>query len=368
MIKWKDIAKIIFSLVLLVAMLAQMNMHSHTSVANMHPLLVKIAAESPNQLVSVIFQVKQDKQDVEARVSNLAGVITHDLPILNAFTAKLPAAATLKFAGDPRVRWISLDAQVENSKGKPVKDSIEFVPEPENYFLETLNVHPLWEMGLQGQGITVAVIDSGVNQEKDLQINPNKAKPDSRVLEQITFNSNAGHTNDATGHGTHVAGIIAGSGYRSDGVYAGIAPQANIISLKICDEKGMAYESDAIEAMQWVLDHKEQYNIRVVNISVNSTSESSYHASPLDAAAEILWFNGIVVVASVGNKGAGSGYNTANAAPANDPFIITVGATDEHNSPDYSDDSVAPFSAHGTTLDGTNKPELVAPGTDIISI
>ena len=214
----------------------------------------------------------------------------------------------------------------------------------------------------------MAVIDSGTNQEKDLQVDPTKAKPDSRVLEQLTFNSNAGHVNDATGHGTHVAGIIGGSGYKSGGLYAGIAPEVNFISLKISDDNGMAYESDAIGAMQWVLDHKDKYNIRAVNMSVNSTQESSYHTSPLDAAAEILWFNGIVVVASVGNKGPAGGYNTANAAPANDPFIITVGATNEHGSANISNDTLASFSAHGITVDGFNKPEIIAPGTDIISI
>ena len=368
MIKRKAPAQIIISMLLLAAMLAQINLHSSTSPTNLHPSLAEIAAQSPSQMVSVIIQVQDNKHEVEQLVSRLDGEITHDLHILNAFTAKLSAESTLYLADDPNVRWVSLDTQVEGSKGKPVKEGIEFVPEPENYFLETLNVQPLWDMGLQGQGITVAVIDSGVNLEKDLQINPKKAKPDSRVIEQVTFNSNSGHANDATGHGTHVAGIIAGSGYRSDGLYAGIAPQVNIISLKICDDMGMAYESDAIEAMQWVLEHKDQFNIRVVNMSVNSTQESSYHSSPLNAAAEILWFNGVVVVASVGNKGAGGGYNTANAAPANDPFVITVGATDEHQSPDPSDDTLASFSSHGTTSDGFNKPELVAPGTEIISI
>jgi len=368
MIKWKTLAHILISMVLLTPLLAQFTIHPNASPANLHPALAEISSESPSQIVSVIIQVKHNNHDIEALVSQLDGEITHNLHILNSVTAQLPADGAVKLALDPNVRWVSLDSHVENSKRKTVSESVEIEPQLENYFLDTLNVRPVWELGLLGQGVTVAVIDSGVNQEKDLQVNPQKAKPGSRVIEQVTFNSNAGHTNDATGHGTHVAGIIGGSGYRSDGLFAGIAPQVNIISLKICDENGMAYESDAIAAMQWVLKNKEKFNIRVVNISVNSTQESSYHSSPLNAAAEILWFNGIVVVASVGNKGAGNGYNTANASPANDPFIITVGATDEHNSPQYSDDTLASFSAHGTTLDGFSKPELVAPGADIISI
>jgi len=366
--KWKASAQIIISIVILASMLVQIYPLPNPTPANLHPSLAEIAAESPGQIVSVIFQVNGDNQYVETLISQLDGEVTHNLHILNAITAQLSAAAAVNLGQDPNVRWVSLDTAVESTKRRTIGESVESEPQPENYFLDTLNVQPVWESGLLGQGVTVAVIDSGVNPEKDLQVNPNKAKPDSRVIEQVTFNSNAGHANDATGHGTHVAGIIGGSGYRSDGLYAGIAPQVNIISLKICDENGMAFESDAIAAMQWVLENKDKFNIRVVNMSVNSTQESSYHSSPLNAAAEILWFNGVVVVASVGNKGAGSGYNTANAAPANDPFIITVGATDDHNSPDYADDTLASFSSHGTTLDGFNKPELVAPGTDIISI
>ena len=365
---WRKYSQILFSLVLLVGLLAPVALPENPTQAKIHPLLVKIAVKTPHQMVSVLIQKNSDDQELEALVSQLAGVVTQDLHILNAFAANLPAETALKLASDPDVRWMSLNTIVESSKGKPVINNVENESAPSNYFLDSLGVHPLWDMGLQGQGITVAVIDSGTNQEKDLQVDPTKAKPDSRVLEQLTFNSNAGHVNDATGHGTHVAGIIGGSGYRSDGLYAGIAPQANFISLKISDDNGMAYESDAIAAMQWVLENKDNYNIRVVNLSVNSTQESSYHASPLDAAAEILWFNGIVVVASVGNKGPGSGYNTANAAPANDPFIITVGASDEHRTSDFSDDTVSSFSAHGSTLDGFNKPEIIAPGTDIISI
>jgi serine protease AprX len=101
---------------------------------------------------------------------------------------------------------------------------------------------------------------------------------------------------------------------------------------------------------------------------MNSTREQSYHLSPLTAAAEILWFNGIVVVASVGNKGPDGGYNTANTSPANDPTIITVGAADEHDTPDRSDDSQAPFSSHGTTVDGHYRPDILAPGYNIFSV
>ncbi len=360
--------QIFLSLVLLVGLIAPLALDENRPSTKVHPKLIELASDSPHQVISVIIQENGNDHELEALITNLNGKVTQELHILNALVADLAAEKVLKLASHSKVRWVALNSKIESSKGKPAKNNLESDSSPANYFLDTLGVRPLWDMGLQGQGITVAVIDSGTNLEKDLQLNPFKAKPDSRVLEQLTFNSNAGHANDATGHGTHVAGIIGGSGYRSNGLYAGIAPQVNFISLKICDEEGMAYESDAIAAMQWVLENKDKYNIRAVNLSVNSTQESSYHESTLDAAAEILWFNGIVVVASVGNKGPGGGYNTANAAPANDPFIITVGASDERGSADISDDVVAAFSAHGNTSDGFSKPEIIAPGKDIISI
>jgi serine protease AprX len=120
--------------------------------------------------------------------------------------------------------------------------------------------------------------------------------------------------------------------------------------------------------MQWVLENKETFNIRVVNLSVNSTMEQSYHDSPMNAAAEILWFNGIVVVASAGNFEVGSAVDSINTAPANDPFIITVGASDESQTPQNDDDTVAVYSAHGLTWDDFIKPDVIAPGQDIISL
>ncbi|MCP4415924.1 MAG: S8 family serine peptidase [Chloroflexi bacterium] len=227
---------------------------------------------------------------------------------------------------------------------------------PRNYYLDTLNVRPVWKKGIQGQGVTIAVIDSGLSLKDDF---------DSRVLTRVVFNEEAQTNSDSYGHGTHVAGIAAGNGTATNGLYKGIAPQANLVGLKVSDEYGMAYESDTVAALQWVFDNKDAYNIRIVNLSLNSTLEQSYNDSPLDAAVEILWLNGIVVVASSGNSW--GPHNTTNAAPANDPFIITVGASEEGHSPEREDDWVAAFTEHGITKDGFRKPEVIAPGKGIIS-
>jgi uncharacterized delta-60 repeat protein len=222
-----------------------------------------------------------------------------------------------------------------------------------NLYPSTLGVDQLHAEGITGQGVTVAVIDSGIADHTDFA---------GRLISIEEY-----PTGDLYGHGTHVTGIIGGDGSASGGVYTGVAPEARFIALGVSDETGMAYESDVVDAMQWVFDNKELYNIRVVNMSLNSTVEDSYHNSGIDAAVEILWFNDVVVVASAGNKGPAGGYNTARSAPANDPFLIAVGASNEHETADRVDDTIAPYSAFGTTQDGFFKPDLIAPGHDIYS-
>ncbi|HKZ86243.1 MAG TPA: S8 family peptidase [Anaerolineae bacterium] len=325
------------------------------------PILLQMAAQQPEATLGVIVQeaVKDDR--LENMVAALGGKVTKDLRIINAFAAEMKASDALQLARADGVRWVSLDAPVAGAAGKPGPSA------PKNYFLDTLRVRPVWDMGLQGQGIGVAVIDSGITKDPDFAVAGQSSS--SRVLRQMSFSSNSPNVNDTYGHGTHVAGIVGGSGYDSGGLYSGIAPQVNLLSLKISDESGMAYESDTVSAMQWVLDNKATFNIRVVNLSINSTVEQSYHTSPLDAAAEILWFNGIVVVASAGNTlSSGGYYNTVNAAPANDPFIITVGASNEAFSTSPGDDVIALFSAYGVTMDGFSRPDIIAPGTAVISV
>lgn len=205
----------------------------------------------------------------------------------------------------------------------------------------------------KGSGVTVAVIDSGNFRTNGLG---------ARLLGELNFNSTEHQATDQFGHGTHVSGIIADDGSNSAGQYMGIAPKANILGLRVADDNGMAYESDVVAAMQWVYQNQALYNIRVVNLSLNSSVYQSYDTSPLDAAAEILWFNGIVVVVSAGNNGSATLY-----PPANDPFVITVGATDDVATIDLSDDAVATFSAYGSDDLGRPKPDLVAPGRNIIA-
>ena len=217
------------------------------------------------------------------------------------------------------------------------------------------------QLSLNGQGVTVAVVDSGIaTMHPDFMTGAN-----SRVIASAKFGNNL-ITEDVYGHGTHVAGIIGGSGSASSGKYRGVAPGINLVNIKTSDETGMTYESSVVNGLQWIYNNRNTYHIRVVNISMNSTVAQSYHASPLDAAAEILWFNGIVVVVSAGNNGTGAG-SVPIYPPANDPFVITVGATEDQGTPALSDDAMAVFSAYGPTEDGVVKPDLVAPGRNVVA-
>jgi serine protease AprX len=179
----------------------------------------------------------------------------------------------------------------------------------------------------------------------------------------VNVNRNASGPGDGYGHGTHVAGII--NGHDSDGEYLGIAPSATLISVKVADDNGVAYESDLLRGLDWVFLNKDAYKIRVVNLSVSSGVPQSYATSPVDAAVESLWSKNVTVVAAAGNFG-----NAEDAvwyAPGNDPYAITVGCLDENQTAATGDDSLCEISSRGLTEDGFAKPDLVAPGRKIVS-
>ena len=191
------------------------------------------------------------------------------------------------------------------------------------------------------------------------------------MIASVVVNPNARNAGDSYGHGTHVAGLIAGNGNQRsdrdprDGDYVGTAPDANLISIKIADESGNASLIDVIDGIQFAVEHKADYNIRVLNLSLNSSVAESYKTDPLDAAVEEAWFSGIVVVTAAGN--AGTAGDAVSYAPANDPYVITVGGVDDRGTDWTGDDQLASWSSRGTTQDGVRKPEILAPGSQLVS-
>ncbi len=167
---------------------------------------------------------------------------------------------------------------------------------------------------------------------------------------------------DGDGHGTFVSSILAGNGSG----HVGAAPNAKLISLDVINDEGVATTSDVIAAAQWIVDHHHKFNIRVVNLSLHAVTPSHFVNDPLDKAVEKLWFSGVVVVTAAGNYGVDGQPTAVRYAPANDPFVITVGALDSKGTLDYSDDTAAPWSTWGHTLDGFAKPEIGASGRYMI--
>ena len=197
---------------------------------------------------------------------------------------------------------------------------------------------------------TIAIVDSGME--------PGRAEFGSRLLTQVNFvSAGVNSPGDGRGHGTLVASIAANGG----SLYTGAEPRANLVSLDVLDDSGSGRVSDVIAALDWILAHKDEYNIRVANLSLNAGG-TTFWADPLDRAVESLWLNGVVVVVASGNYGTEAGPSGVVFSPANDPFVITVGASSTRRTVSVSDDYAAPWSAWGYTYDGFIKPELAAPG------
>ncbi len=230
-------------------------------------------------------------------------------------------------------------------------------------------------LGFTGAGIGVAVIDSGITGwHNDLASSTPTMYPygDQRVAAFVDFVNGATAPYDDEGHGTHVAGIIAGNGHDSLGRHAGIAPDAALVALKVLDAQGRGTISNAIAALDWVLAYHQQYNIRVVNLSVGAAVRESYWTDPLTLAAKRVADAGVVVVTAAGNIGrnaAGEQVYGGVTAPGNAPWVLTVGASSTNGSLTRDDDSIATFSSRGPTyLDWSAKPDLVASGVGSISL
>ena len=214
-----------------------------------------------------------------------------------------------------------------------------------------VNAPQTWSaLGVSGAGVGVAIIDSGVADHPDLA---------GRIVARVDFTGEQSN-GDPGGHGTHVAGLVAGDGTASDGAWTGVAPRANIVSVRVIDANGHATLSTIFAGMQWVVANRTAYNVKVVNMSFGGVALTGYQNDLLASATELLTFAGLTVVVAAGNSGPGQSTITT---PADDPFVITVGAVDDNGTAGLLDDSIATWSSRGpTAFDAIAKPDLVAPG------
>ncbi|MGE5328064.1 MAG: S8 family peptidase [Deltaproteobacteria bacterium] len=222
-----------------------------------------------------------------------------------------------------------------------------------------VNASYSWKDKKTGEGITTAVIDTGIYPHADL------TTPKNRITAFKDFVNNKTSPYDDNGHGTHVAGDICGNGYSSKGLYKAPAYESSIVGVKVLNKEGSGKLSDVLAGIQWCIDNRAKYNIRILNLSLGSKASGSYKDDLLCEALEKAWDSGIVVCAAAGNEGPESG---TISSPGIDPKIITVGASDDRNTTSRNDDRLASFSSRGPTIDGFDKPDVVCPGTNIVSL
>lgn len=316
------------------------------------------------QWVNVIVQYRAPLSN--ARVAKLAvrgARLQQNFSIINgaAFTVKRSSLAAL--ANKPNVAYVSLDRTVRATSVTT------------DYYDQAVLAPYAWSKNLDGSGIGVALLDSGISPHRDFSL---KNSGSSRVVYNQNFLVGHTATTDYYGHGTHVAGILAGNGTDSKGpgfskTFMGIADNANLINLRVLDENGYGSDSEVIAAIQKAISLKRTYNIRVMNLSLGHPVYESYKLDPLCQAVEAAWKAGIVVVVAAGNEGRNDsahtdGYGTI-ASPGDDPYVVTVGAMKPMGSATRADDQIASYSSKGPTLfDHIVKPDIVAPGNMMISV
>jgi serine protease AprX len=332
--------------------------------AKISPTLFALAASKPKDDFAVIVRVSPKPvtghraERAAAAVKRANGKVGRGLSIIGGASALLRGDDVLKLANDPDVAYISLD-EVVTATFDPL-DGAVLASSPG--ILEVGAPGAWRQLRVTGRGIGVAILDSGIAPHPDLA---------GRIVAAVDFTG--GEISgalvapaDPGGHGTHVAGLVAGDGTASGGAYAGVAPGANLIDVRVIGASGSTKVSTLIAGMQWVLAHRANYNIRVVNLSAGGPATTSYRDDPLAAAAEVLVFAGITVVVSAGNEGPRYGTITS---PGTDPYVITVGGIDDSGTATTADDDLALWSSRGVTpIDGLAKPDLVAPGRKIVSL
>ena len=306
-------------------------------------LSAKIMAQSREE-VPVILQFNDKSTNLKENMNIVSTKIKSNLPLINGFAGYMTTESIYRIINSPEVDYISFDSQVYTllDIATPAMDA---------YFPH--------DKGYEGKDITIAVIDTGVEPHEDL------TRPVNRIIGFKDLVLNRDIPYDDNGHGTHVSGIIAGNGFSSKGKYTGVAPKANILSIKALNKDGGGNISDIIAAISYIVDTKDKYNTKIINLSLGTPANSACDKDPLCKAVKMAVDAGLIVVTAAGNSGPSAG---TILSPGISKDVITVGAVDDKRTIDTSDDTIAPFSSRGPTSEGLIKPDIVAPGVNINSL
>lgn len=285
-------------------------------------------------------------KDYESRRTSLedVGYIKYKLPMIDAYVLEVDKNKLDIIKEIDGLIDIEIDAHITAQMNR-VNDIIESRWAHNN--------------GYYGNRVGVAIVDTGIGLHKDFTEGGN------RVIAFKDFISGKTEPYDDNGHGTHVAGIIGGNGYSSKGKYMGIAPACNFIIIKVLDHRGDGNISDVLAGLQWIIDNREKYNIRVVNISVGTSAKDSLDEnSLLVQGVNAVWDSGIIVVVAAGNNGPGP---MSISTPGISRKVITVGSSDDNVSVEVFGSRAKDYSGRGPTPYCIKKPDIVAPGSNIIS-
>ncbi len=346
-----------------------------TSVAGQLP--AHAAGPGSGQDVTVIVrELPGTGNGPERAVVAAGGHVGLSLDLIDGFTATLPADRVQALRATPGVEAVTEDASVQLHSTE-VADQAGLPGSLTSLTRDVLGAANLWDRGITGRGVDVAVIDSGVVPVDGLATagkvvyGPDLSSEGS-VCSAGSCRPGPARNLDTYGHGTHIAGIIAGRDTSTPAAvtsgtsdsFTGVAPDARIVSVKVADAAGNTDVSQVLAAIEWVVKNRNRngLSIRVLNLSFGTDGVQPYQLDPLAFAVEAAWHRGIVVVAAAGN----SGYGTqALNNPANDPYVIAVGAADTRGTATPADDIVPAWSSPG---DGVRNPDLVAPGQSVVSL
>jgi len=313
--------------------------------------LASVPAASASQGETVIVTANGLLSPVTA-VLGVGGTVLTQFHLINGVVASIPTTVESLLAALPGIT-VTPDASVS------VQSTTESTGPhtPSDAFLTQTGAGQLAAAGDTGQGVTVAVLDTGIDPLPDFA---------GRLIGGVDLTNANNPYQDSFGHGTFVAGLIAGNGASSNGQYSGEAPGANLVSIKVAGADGTTHLGTLISGLQWAVDHQSTYGINVLNISLGFQPTKSTVSNPLDQAVEAVWNAGITVVVSAGNAGP---FNGTILSPGDDPLVITVGALDDMGGTSVSADEMNDFSSAGpTSPDGWIKPDLVTSGRSVVSL
>ncbi|WP_010480187.1 S8 family serine peptidase [Thermococcus zilligii] len=290
----------------------------------------------------IMFQSAAEKKKAIGTLEKMGAKIKYDYEIIPAVAVTIKAKDLLRISsGEIRIPGITF---VQEDYKVQINVETEGLDESAAQVMAT----NMWNLGYDGSGITIGIIDTGIDaSHPDLQ---------GKVIGWVDYVNGRSSPYDDNGHGTHVASIAAGTGKASNGKYKGMAPGAKLVGIKVLGRDGSGSISNIIAGVDWAVQNKDKYGIRVINLSLGS-SQSSDGTDSLSQAVNNAWNAGIVVCVAAGNSGP---YKYTIGSPAAASKVITVGAVDKY-------DVITDFSSRGPTADNRLKPEVVAPGNWIIA-